>query len=156
MPKLIKAKDHQKPVRADDGPRWGELFGRRRERLAVNLCDCDRIDPTIRGILLSGKLDLSDAIRTDPQRMDEVAVAFSCDLLVAACIVDTLRFRDRSAGVHPTRCYVNKSGSTWVKIGGSQNLTELVGEKIVLSSEIFSPDVRPDEIRQLKAVRIEL
>jgi hypothetical protein len=57
----------------------------RSERLAANIADLTRIEPTIRALLLHGKLDENGgAIWVDRSRVDECAVAFSCDLLTTA------------------------------------------------------------------------
>jgi hypothetical protein len=59
------------------------------ERVAINLFDLDRLDPIIRSTLLTGKMDLSEPIRVDKNKVDEVGVLFSCDLVSAGCICDT-------------------------------------------------------------------
>lgn len=109
-----------------------------RERLAVNLADLDRVDPTIRGILLGGKLDATRAVVTDKGRMDEIAVAFTCDLLTAACCCDTLRTHDRKVGDYPTRVYVFRRA--WTKIVSSALLTLIEGDKVVLNPALFDVD----------------
>ncbi len=79
--------------------------GQQAERLALNLFDCDRIEPIVRQMMLGGKLVL-EPIRVDPQRGDEVGVEFSCDLLTAAALCDVIRSHDRELGDRPTRVYV--------------------------------------------------
>ncbi len=97
-------------------------------------------------MLLGGKLALdAGPIRTDPDRMDETAVEFSCDLLTACCIADTLRSHDRAAGDHPTRVYLRKS-SQWVKLQGSVVLTRVVGGKVILDPEMFPTRAKPGEL----------
>ena len=109
------------------------------ERLAVNLFDLDRIDPTIRSMLLGGKVDLT-AIRVDKDRGDEVAVAFTCDLLSAACICDTLRSHDKRAGDYPTRVYLFKR-TAWSRVPGSITLATVKDGSCTLNRTIFNVEV---------------
>ena len=122
-------------------------------QLAVNICDLTRIDPTVRAMLLGGKLDVaSGPIRTDPERLDESAIAFSCDLLTAACCLDVMRDHDRRAGDYPTRCYV-KTASVWNKLPGRATLTVTITDKylehgkVVLNPEWFPHAVAPVVIK---------
>lgn len=121
----------------------------RPERLAVNLPDLDRVEPIIRGILLKGRLDLSDVVKVGGDNFDEMGVLFTCPLLQAACICDTLRNHDRRAGDYPTRIYLQRGpGRAWEKLAGRIVLTDVVDEKVRLNPEIFSPEPvtaeRPD------------
>ena len=128
----------------------------RTERLAVNLKDVlDRVLPEIRGPLLKDKVDLSKPIRMDPKDIEEVAIEFSCDLLSAGCILDTLRSHDRAAGDHPTRAYLKKS-SVWVKQQGSVLFTKVAGNQVILNPDVFAPEVKPTELARPvpKAVRL--
>ncbi len=109
------------------------------ERLAVNLFDLDRIDPTIRSMLLGDKVDLT-AIRVDKDRGDEVAVAFTCDLLSAACICDTLRSHDKRAGDYPTRVYLFKR-TAWSRVPGSIMLATVKDGSCTLNRTIFNVEV---------------
>lgn len=118
---------------------------KRRERLAVNVADLTRLDSTIRSLLLGGNLDLTQSIRTDPDRIDEGAVAFSCDLLTAACIADTIREHNRRAGEYPTRIYLRR-GAAWTKLPGQTVLTRVVGDSVVLDHDTFPPDVHPSDL----------
>lgn len=112
---------------------------RPRERLAINLFDLDRINLTIRGMLLADKLDASRAIPMDRDRGDERAVEFSCDLLTAATVCDTIRSHDRKAGEAPTRVYLWRG--SWSKLGGSVVLTQLMGDgRCRLSPEFFASE----------------
>lgn len=112
----------------------------RRERLAVSLADLDRIDPSIRGSLLAGKLDLTKAIRVGQDRMEDVpAVVFSCDLLTAATVCDILRSHDRKVGDPPTGIYINKATS-WSRVINSTVLTVLVDGKARLNPAVFPPN----------------
>lgn len=106
------------------------------QRLAVNLCDLDRVDSSIRGMLLSGKLNLQALIRMDRDRPDETAVAFSCDLLTAATCCDVLRGHDLRAGDYPTRVYLFRQ--SWSKLPGSTVLTLVNDGKVFLNPEVFA------------------
>lgn len=125
-------------------------------KLAICLYDLDRVDPTIRGALLGGKLDLSKPILTDPDRMDETAVAFRCDLLSAACIIDTIRAHDFLAGDHPTRCYLSRTGKTWTKLPGRVVLSRAVKGKISLSPDVFGVEDRSVELIALKPKPVKI
>lgn len=114
-----------------------------RWRIAVNIVDLSRVDETIRQLLLAGKVDRSAVIRTDPDRPDEAAVAFSCDALTAACICDTIRDHDRRVGDHPTRAYVQRAGGAWVKLPREAMLSRVVGGQPVLDPSIFPESVKP-------------
>ena len=110
-------------------------------RLAINVLDIARIDPTIRQMMLISNLDVAGgAIRTDPKRLDEAAVAFSCSLVSAACIADVLRDHDRRAGDFPCRVYVKRK-KAWVKLPHGAILTKVVNGKAVLNHQWFPLDV---------------
>lgn len=105
-------------------------------RLAVNLYDLDRVEPLVRQMLLGGKMDLSNAVVTDRDRIDEAAVVFACDLLTAACVCDTLRSHDRVVKDYPTRVYVRRS-TAWAKVPGHLHLAVVVKDRCVLNPEVF-------------------
>lgn len=110
----------------------------RKESLAVNLFDLDRVDPMIRSILLKDKVDCKPT-RMDDSRVDEVGVEFTCSLLDAACIIDTLREHDKRAGEsHPTRAYLRRE-SAWRKIPYGVSLALVVSSRAVLNPEVFGP-----------------
>lgn len=116
----------------------------RKERLAVNLFDLDRIDPLIRGVLLKDRL-VREPIKVDPNVIDEVAVEFKGSLLSAACVCDTIRARDKEAGDHPTRVYIYRS-KAWTKLSGSVVLSEVVlinehSMECRLSPTVFPPPI---------------
>ena len=123
-----------------------------KERLALNLFDIDRIDPLI-GIVMGGKLDLSKAIKVDPDRLDETAVAFSCDLLTAACICDTIRTHDKAVKDYPTRVYIFRR-SAWSKVAGQGHLSIVVDNKCVLNPKIFSSVPAANDAEPLKAKKM--
>lgn len=126
-----------------------EIPLKRRERLALNLFDLDRMDATIRQLFLGGKLDLSAAIKVDSKRFDEAAVAFVCPLLTAACICDTLRYHDRQVRNHPTRVYLQKARA-WTKFPRDAVLAVVVDGKPKLNPEWF-PGV-PEAVAPVKDV----
>lgn len=115
----------------------------RPEKLAINLFDLDRIEPSLRGPLLSSRLDLNRPIRTNWDRAasttDEAAVVFICDLLTAAVVCDTIRSHDRKAGDFPTRLYIQRK--TWARIPSHIVLTELVDGKCKLNPSFFPEEV---------------
>lgn len=108
-----------------------------KERLSLNLFDLDRTDQLMRQLLLGGKLDLTQAIWVDKSRMDETAVAFTCDLLTAACICDTLRGHDRRAGDYPTRVYLQKAVA-WNRLPNDMMLALVEDGKVVLNPRVFT------------------
>jgi hypothetical protein len=110
----------------------------RREKLAINLFDLDRVDPTIRQILLGGKVDLTNAIKMDKNRFDEAGVAFICPLLQAASICDIVRSHDRELGDFPTRVYLMRVAA-WEKLPNAAVLTLILDGKTMLNPAIFPP-----------------
>lgn len=75
----------------------------------------------------------------DPSRPDEVGVLFTCPLLAAACIGDTIRNHDRNAGDGPTRVYIFRK--TWTKVTSATVLSVVdKGGKVRLNPELFSPE----------------
>lgn len=115
------------------------LVNDRRERLAVNLEDVERIDPSIRAQMIAGKIDAKTTIQM-PQfsTTDEgaIAVAFVCDALTAATICDVLRSNDRACGDQPTRIYINK-GKGWTRVSGVTALTVVVDDDVQLNPSVF-------------------
>jgi hypothetical protein len=117
-------------------------------KLAVNLLDLDRLDPLLRQILLGGKLDVDNLVMVGK----EVCVAFTCDLLTAACTCEGIRVFDKKAQRHPTRTYINR-GDGWVKLTGLDTLVVVEGNRCKLNRDLFPPppvaasqqkvDVRP-------------
>jgi len=107
-------------------------------RLAINLFDLDKISPFIRDQMgLASKLDAAGgAIKVDADRPDETAVAFSCDALAAACLLDVIRQHDRSAGDRPCRAYANR-GRGWTKLPADAVLTEARDGKLRLNPSLF-------------------
>jgi hypothetical protein len=105
------------------------------EKLALNVLDVDRIPLTNRQKLLGGKLDLTQAIWIDTRRVDKSAVVFTCALLEAACICDTIRNIDRRANDYPTRVYVLRE--SWTQLPGHVTLTRVIGHKVMLNRAVF-------------------
>lgn len=114
----------------------------RTERLAVNIYDLDRVNPTLRASLVAPRLDLTKPVDMswDRKSDDETAVAFSCDLLSAAIICDTLRSHDRAAGDSPTRIYLFKK--SWTRVASHVVLTEMVDRVCQLSPDVFVVEVK--------------
>lgn len=138
MPTLIK--------RPQAPPSTLSRHVQRRERLAVNVVDLTRVEEPVRSLLVSDHLDFAGgAIRTDPDRIDEAAVAFSCDLLTAACICDTLREHNKRSGEYPTRVYLRR-GTAWTKLSGQVTLTRVVGDRVELDYELFPPEVHAGDL----------
>jgi len=113
----------------------------RREKLAANIADLTRLPEMIRGMLLTGKLATKHIV-TDRFRLDEAAVELTCPLLTAACVLDTIRTRDRNAGVYPTRVYLRRTVA-WTKLSGSVLLSVVENNEVKLNPELFPLDVRP-------------
>lgn len=111
-----------------------------REQLAVNVFDLDRLEPSVRALMLAGKLDGS-LIRIDPERPDEAGAVLSCDLLAAACLLDVIRSQDRKAGDYPTRVYLKKR--TWSRIPSDAILTLLVDGTLMLNPAYFGVHLAP-------------
>ncbi len=119
----------------------------RPEQLSVNIFDLDRIESSIRQMLLGGKLDLSKAL-TIGERPDDRAVGFCCDLLSAACLCDIMRSNDRKFGDSPTRIYMrSRLNLPWFKIDANIVLTGLgEDEAIHLNPQIFPPLTTANEV----------
>lgn len=105
--------------------------------LALNIADALRIADTVRQILLVGKLDQTQVIMTDKKRPDEAAALFTCDLLTAACICDTIRDLDRRAKEYTTRVYIRRT-TVWEKLPRDIQLSVVIGDDLVLNPQIFS------------------
>jgi hypothetical protein len=102
-----------------------------------------RIDQFIREILLAGKLDMVTGwVSVDKNRMDECCIPFCCDNVIAACICDTIRTRDRNHGQYPTRVYVKRK-TAWEKVSGDAVLSVVAKgtNKIVLNPKFFGEEI---------------
>lgn len=106
-------------------------------RLAINLHDLSRLSEINRQLLLAGNLYLEHVVRADKQRLDEHGVIFSCDLLRAAYICDTIRFKDRQIKQYPTRVYLQKARA-WQKLASTLDLTMASDGEVRLNPQIFS------------------
>lgn len=130
----------------------------RPELLAINLCDVERMPAIVREAVFGAgnncKLDLTDAIRIDPSRADEVAVAFRCDLLTAALCCDVIRGHDRDAGDPSTRVYVFRKA--WSKLPSAAMLTQMAGGKVQLHPSVFGGQQRTATPPPAPARRIRL
>ena len=106
--------------------------------------DLDRLAPQLRSSVVAPRLDLTKPIDMSYDRKNEteVAVQFSCDLLSAAIICDTLRSHDRAAGDTPTRLYLFKKA--WTRIASHVVLTTQDDDgRCRLSHEVFPQSVEP-------------
>lgn len=126
----------------------------RKEKLAVNLYDLDRVDPLIRGELLADKL-APLPIKVDANRDDEVAVEFSCDLLTAAVICDILRGHDREGGDNPTRIYI-KRDARWLKVPSHVVFVDTSTGVARLNSALFPVKVVPAVLPGPAVKKIEI
>lgn len=118
----------------------------RREFLAVNLFDLDRVEPMVRQALLADTLDLDSVIKADDDKPDERAVRFKCPFLRAALICDILRNHDRQVGDPPTRIYMSRMSGPfrvgWRKLPGNLVLTATVNDKVTLNPLLFEEGAR--------------
>lgn len=97
-----------------------------RERLAINVADLLSLNPTVRSMLLDGKLDpdRDHVAVVDKTRGDEIAVLLVCPLLEAALACDVLRSGNRRRREPITRVYLQKRpGGSWVKLPRDAVLT---------------------------------
>ena len=108
----------------------------RTEQLALNLFDLDNVHKIVRESLLSGKVDVTRAIKIDKSRPDEVAVLLTCDLLSAACICDTLRTQNRKHDETPIRVYLKRE-TAWSKVPYDRELSLVEGDRCRLNPEVF-------------------
>ena len=98
----------------------------------------------MRDILLAGKLDTTRWINANPTRMDEGAVEFTCDLLAAACICDTIRSHDRKVKEYPTRVYLRRAAA-WQRLPNDAVLSVVEDEQVKLNPVIFPEEIVPVE-----------
>lgn len=110
-------------------------------RLAINLPDLDRIQEDVFEIILGGKL-YNEPIQVEPKATDGVAVEFSCPLLMAASICDTIRLHDNNAGEYPTRVYLHKGKpeSPWQEIPRDTVLVYSSKGQLVLNPKVFKQE----------------
>jgi hypothetical protein len=123
-------------------PKIKDETGARPERLALNLGDLMRLDATVRGVMLAGKVDCETPVRTNGRTLDDGAVVMTCDLLTAACIADVIRAHDRKAGDYPCRCYLRRRDA-WQRLPNDALLTVVEGERVVLNPALFREKVAP-------------
>ena len=145
--------DHYDALAADSDQRRREEESRK-EKLAINIFDIDRLDPTIRHNLLKGKLatDRTAVLRLDKEHLHETALPFTCGLLTAGAICDIIRGIDRRMGDSPTRVYVFK-GLNWTKVPFNKLLTVVKDSQAVLNPAIFPPtksDVVSPDVRTVQ------
>lgn len=126
-------------------------------RIAINVIDLTRLDSTIGQILLAGKIDLDKIIVVDKLRVDERAVAFDCDLLMAATTVDIIRSEDRKAGQYATRAYLF-GRSAWSKLPSSAVLTRVNQGKgtVELNPAYFPESIEHAPYKPLERTQVDL
>lgn len=108
-----------------------------KERLAINLFDLKRLDPAARAKLFpKGVLDLAAVLNVEPGKKDGRAVAFACEMVKAAVILDVTRSNDRKLGLPETRAYLRR-GKVWVKLPADAVLTVVRDGACVLDPDLF-------------------
>lgn len=123
--------------------------------LAVNLFDLGRLDPEFRSWVLAGKVNASEAVWIDKKRVDETAVAFTCDLLTAALCCDLIRAEDAKEGDYPTRVYLFRKA--WTKLPSNLPLTVVLpSSKTILNPKVFPTEVEYAENVPLEPKRVKL
>jgi hypothetical protein len=138
--------------RQPETPPAVEAAEKRKERLAVNIFDLDRLSPLVRGKLFrdgeGDRIDLTHAVRVGPEK-DEAAVVFTCPLLTAATVCDILRSNDRKFNQEirerglkgheerQTRVYLFR-GRSWVPVPRDVILTRQTPDKqVILNPNVF-------------------
>lgn len=129
------------------------------ERLAVNLFDLNRVEPSLFRLLFAKRLELNKgkAIRVDPKVTTETALPFHCSLIEAATACDILRNENRKLKEPIARVYVNR-GRGWVKLPSTVFLTLAMGESCILNPEVFGQAMSEElagPIAPLRPKRIE-
>lgn len=125
----------------------------RREELAINFLDLEKIHPELHAKLqLSQRLDVDNLLKVEGGK--SIALKFTCPLLTAAIICDIMRSQCKKAGEPIIRVYLKRSDA-WTKLSDSAILTwcnhsQGMGEKATtttfLSPLIFPPIVRPEDL----------
>lgn len=112
------------------------------DRLAINLYDLMRVDEFIRAQLVGGKINLDRAavIKVDPDRLDETAVEFTCGIVTAACIADTIRTHDRAAKQYPSRVYLRRA-TAWNRLPAEATLALVEDGKVLLNPKVFKVEL---------------
>jgi hypothetical protein len=126
----------------------------RKERLAINLFDVtDQVPDDVRQLLLHGNIDVTQHVRSDDEQPDETGVQFTCDLLRAGAICDSIRNADRRAGRVPTRVYIFRERA-WTRLPADADLLRVVSGRCYLNPRVFSEcslptNVIPKEVKRL-------
>lgn len=123
----------------------------RDERLAVSLTDLDKVDPTTRDNLLTGKLSTAKVVVEGDTC--EAALMLTCDLLVAASALDILRNHDRKCGETPTRVYIRR-GKTWSRLSSVTMLTVVQFGTVLLNPAIFPPKIELGSAPPVKTLKL--
>lgn len=116
-----------------------EISRGRKERLALNLFDYEKITPTFREKLgLARRLDITNKFRFDDT--DGIGIPLTGGLLTAALVLDVIRGLDRQAGTGVTRAYLKRL-SAWERLPADTVLTTVVNGATILSPAVFPPVV---------------
>lgn len=118
-------------------------------RLAVTLCDLDRIDSSLRAKLVSPNLDLLGGVVSvtrlvEKREVREAAIVFKYGtpelLLTAAAVCDQLREMDLARGDNPTGVWLHK-GTSWTRLTWNAQLTVVVFDPPVVEGGETEPRV---------------
>lgn len=115
----------------------------RKYKLAVNLFDIGLLEPTVRDIMLGGKISLlkEDIVWVNTSRLDETAVLFTCDLVTAAALLDVIRSQGRNGFLPLIRAYINRNAAdgkgSWSRLVHTEVLTVVENGKVKLNPDIF-------------------
>lgn len=126
-------------------------------KIAVALEDLARVPESVRGLLLSGRLDLENPIHHvgEPRAEPVPAVEFTCDALEAAMAVDVMRGWDAKVDDEPTRAYVRalRPGAAWRKVPGHLQLTVIVnGQPVLNRAALVVPEDSLEDAREAAVV----
>lgn len=110
-------------------------------KLGLNLFDVMKMNPYLRKTVLRDKegrphIDLSKAVRLNPEQPEDTLVVFLCDTMASALIVDIVRNDNRIEGTEPCRSYIDR-GKGWVRLSPSAILTITEDGKPILNPDLF-------------------
>lgn len=117
-------------------------------KLAISMSDLERLSPSARAGLTTGRLDLSRIVKVGEDRVKPIpALTFSCDLLTAAKVCDIMRAQDVKVGDKLTQVYVLKD-RTWSRVPWNVQLTVAVPDgdgqlQVKLNPAVFGQEVAP-------------
>jgi hypothetical protein len=121
------------------------LKERRKEQLAINLFDLDKLETTLRLFVTGGKLDFKRPVRVG-EAVAETAIPFSCELLEAATACDVLQGELRKVKLDPVRVYLLKAAfeANWVKLPVATQFTLIHGNEVILNPQVFGRKAAQD------------